>query len=110
MKKLKFSNKLTFSCLYYFLKSNLYLKTAPGFPPAELGRDETCLFGEGVPRTVPGIKFIDSSCFSRYMALLVSTERKISSCVKEDGLKCFPNSHPYSSKRQHMEFLSSGNL
>ena len=31
----------------------MYLKTDPGVPPAEPGRDESCLFGDGVPLTVP---------------------------------------------------------
>ena len=32
----------------------MYLRTVPGVPPVEPGRDEGCLFGEGVPFTVPG--------------------------------------------------------
>lgn len=48
------------SCLFLFsfvkkcYTSILYLRTVPGVPPVEPGRDKGCLFGEGVPFTVPG--------------------------------------------------------
>lgn len=33
----------------------MYLKIVPGVPPAEPGRDKSCLFGDGDPFTVPMI-------------------------------------------------------
>ena len=38
----------------FFSEGFAYLMIDPDTPPAELGRDESGLFGEGVPLTVPG--------------------------------------------------------
>lgn len=41
-----------------FVKLVLYLSTVPGVPPVDPGRDESCLFGEGVLLTVPGVRIV----------------------------------------------------